>query len=294
MYNNCPYCSKDLTGMLPRSSVGAHIRWCKPRKKKTNICEICGNEHNRRSKYCSKECSNLGFSSKENLEIRSISRIKYLSENPDKHPWKRQNKNKSKPCETVKEYLKNKNIKFVDEWQPLKDRFYSIDIAFPDIKLGIEINGNQHYEDDGSLRPYYRERHEKITNEGWTLVELHYLSCFNEQVLDKIFLLGEQPDYSEYFRLKEEQKNTTKKTKYTDKKHYHKVISETYEKKWEPFKQKVIESEIDFTKFGWVKSVSIILGIKYQNVNSWMKKFLPKFYEEKCFKRKPPAPATVF
>ena len=34
-----------------------------------------------------------------------IGRIKYLKENPDKHPWKKNDKFKSKPCEKFKKML---------------------------------------------------------------------------------------------------------------------------------------------------------------------------------------------
>jgi len=55
--------------------------------------------------------------------------------------------------------------------------------------------------------------------------------------------------------------------------------------KWEPFKIKVLESDIDFSKFGWVTKVSKVLNISPQKVNKWMKRYLPDFYENKCFKR---------
>lgn len=110
----------------------------------------------------------------ETKKLMSEKRKKYLKENPDKHPWKNRNKSISEPCEKVKCFLSNQGIEFVPEWTPLTDRHYSIDIAFPDIKLGIEINGNQHYDAKGNLLPYYQERHDLITKAGWTLLELHY------------------------------------------------------------------------------------------------------------------------
>jgi len=87
----------------------------------------------------------------------------------------------SPPCEKAKEFLRSKNIQFVEEYQPLlhKDRFYSIDIAFPERKIGIEINGNQHYERDGTLTSYYQTRHNLIEAEGWTLYELPFQICYD-------------------------------------------------------------------------------------------------------------------
>lgn len=68
--------------------------------------------------------------------------------------------------------LKN-NIIFIEEYKPLNDRLFSIDIAFPDKMIGIEINGNQHYDIEGNLKPYYQNRHELIETAGWTLLEFH-------------------------------------------------------------------------------------------------------------------------
>ena len=75
----------------------------------------------------------------------SILRKKYLKENPDKHPWKKHNKFKSIPCEKLKIFLKENNISYVEEYSNF-DRYFSIDIAFPNEKIGLEINGNQHYD----------------------------------------------------------------------------------------------------------------------------------------------------
>ena len=56
-------------------------------------------------------------------------RKKYLNENPDKHPWKKSDKFKSVPCEKFKNILKQHGLTFVEEYQPLSNRFFSIDIS---------------------------------------------------------------------------------------------------------------------------------------------------------------------
>jgi very-short-patch-repair endonuclease len=120
---------------------------------------------------------------RENLS-KSIKR--YLKENPDKHVWKRNSKFKSKPCEIFKEQLKKNNISFIEEYTPLIDRAFSIDIAFPDKKIGIEINGNQHYNADGTFKKYYQDRHELIESFGWKLYEYHFSVAFNLELINKI------------------------------------------------------------------------------------------------------------
>lgn len=47
----------------------------------------------------------------------------------------------------------------------------------------------------------------------------------------------------------------------------------------------LLNSDIDFSKFGWVNKASKILNIRPQKVNNWMKKNMLEFYEKNCFKR---------
>lgn len=111
----------------------------------------------------------------------SIARKNFLTKNPESLTWKTANKNFSVPCEFLKTKLATLNIKYTEEYQPLihVKRFFSIDIAFPDIKLGIEINGGQHYDTNSNLKPYYQERHDLILSHGWMLYEIPYRKAFN-------------------------------------------------------------------------------------------------------------------
>lgn len=158
------------------------------------------------------------------------------------------------------------------------DRAFSIDIAFPDIKIGIEVNGNQHYNNDGSLKQYYQQRHDLIVDAGWTLIELHYLSCYDTDVIDNLLTIKEQPNYDEYFKQKEN------KSAVVVMERGRKILLASDEK-WEPFKQIVQTSGIDFSRFGWATKVATLLNIKVQHVNRWMKRYLPELYDTICFKR---------
>lgn len=207
----------------------------------------------------------------------------FLKNNPDKHPWKRNDKFKSVPCEKIKQFLKEKNILFVPEWQPLENKFYSIDIAFPDIKLGIEINGNQHYNSDGTLKEYYQKRHNEITDSGWTLLELHYSISWNLNKFETILDLKEQPDYSKYFEIKK-QKDLLKEKNKPLPRGVKATINAT--KKWKEHIKIVETCDIDFSKFGWGVKLSKILGISPQKSSKWMKRYFPEKYENVCFKVK--------
>jgi hypothetical protein len=94
---------------------------------------------------------------------------------------------KSIPCEHLKAILRKKGLEFEEEFMPLKTRLFRVDIAFPSLKLGIEVNGNQHYE-AGNLKKYYQERHDLITSSGWKLIEMHYSLCYSTEYIDGLII----------------------------------------------------------------------------------------------------------
>jgi len=120
--------------------------------------------------------------SEETKRIISEKRKQWLAENPDRHPWKNRDKFKSGPCEKAKEFLRSLGVSFVPEFSPqIGGRYFSVDIALPDKMIALEINGNQHYERNGQLKPYYQERHDLLVSHGWNVFEIHYSACFNLQ-----------------------------------------------------------------------------------------------------------------
>lgn len=255
---------------------------------KTLSCSKCGNEftieNNNRRKTCSEFCRK----SRTTEQIKKLSDIrkKYLRENPDKHPWKNKNKYISGPCEHFKNILKSKNIEFVEEYSPLLTNFYSIDIAFPNIKVGIEINGNQHYNRDKTLVDYYQERHDKIESEGWMLYEIHYSKVYDpifiEELLSKINL-REQISYDFYIKKDKSEFIGPPKPDFYDKKLLKDLI----------ILEKLKTSNINFSKLGWVEQASKIIGITPQKVGSWIERIDKDFYST-CYQRNkfvgPPKP----
>lgn len=152
--------------------------------------------------------------SDEVRKVISMKRKEWLRKNPEKHPWRREDKFKSVPCKKFKDKLTSMGISFLPEYIPLADRFFSIDVAFPDKRVGVEINGQQHYEADGSLKKYYQERHDLLALHGWIVIELHYSIVYDDELLSAIIGniisshdLG-QLDYSSYAvnRVKKEVK----------------------------------------------------------------------------------------
>lgn len=117
-------------------------------------------------------------------EKRHLSEVrkKFLQEHPDMHPWRKSSKFKSQPCESLKQWLKNKNIYFEEEVLVVPGKNYSADIVFPKAMLIVEINGNQHYNlDTMELLPYYQKRHEEIEALGWEVLEVPYNQSYSDE-----------------------------------------------------------------------------------------------------------------
>lgn len=126
--------------------------------------------------------------SPESIKRISDGRKKWLKENPDKHPWKKNTKFKSVPCEFLKTKLLEAGIIFVEEYQAVENRAYSCDIALIDKKIIIEVNGNQHYSNPKQkiLAPYYQERHDIIKSLGWKIYELHYAEVYKDDIVNNL------------------------------------------------------------------------------------------------------------
>ncbi len=274
-----------------------HVKLCdgsgnstKGHKVKTEIkqCESCGenfeskySSESRYKKTCSEECRRKSLSEQ---------RKKFLADNPDSHPWRQPDKKISVPCENVKKYLTDRGIDFIPEYQPLDDRFFSIDIAFPHIKVGIEINGMQHYNSDGTLKPYYQERHDLITSAGWKLIEVFYTECFSDEKISK-FLDFEIPKDEEGMLQYIRDKIAASKNKpITRARGLTRKIAVDAE--WKDKKDDIFKYGIDFSKFGWCAKVSKILGISEQHASRWMQRHHPEFYENNCFRRRSPRKDT--
>jgi very-short-patch-repair endonuclease len=122
----------------------------------------------------------------ESKKILSEKRKAWLKANPEKHVWKRHSKFKSVPCEKLKEFILSRNIKFLAEFTVLADRAFAVDVAFPEKMICLEVNGNQHYDAIGKLKPYYQERHDLITAAGWKVLQIHYSLCFNAEYISSL------------------------------------------------------------------------------------------------------------
>ena len=159
-------------------------------RKLHQVCKFCGQvmenirKHNQ---VCEKRPRGPKRWTDSDKKRISENRKAYLKANPDKHPWKFKSKFKSIPCETLKARLRLDNFTFQEEFTDYHwSHSYSLDIAFSEKRLGIEVNGNQHYLRSGQLKPYYENRRQYLISEGWTIIELHYANCYKEEKIKEI------------------------------------------------------------------------------------------------------------
>jgi hypothetical protein len=82
------------------------------------------------------------------------------------------------------------------------------------------------------------------------------------------------------------EKTNFKKQKYGSRELYFTNIKQNFKISQQKYINLVLNSDIDFSKFGWVNKVSKIINQKPNKVNKWIKNIMPEFYKEKCFKRK--------
>lgn len=171
------------------------------------------------------------------------------------------------------------NQEFIDKNYKREFRFYqySIDFAWIHKKIAIEIDGCQHELLENKSRDNKKDK--LLIENGWKVLRIKWKDMFNNPRyyinIAKNFVdnntinidYNSIPEYNveiDYFLLKDLLNKL-------DIKHLINTIQ---------------NSDIDFSKLGWVKEVAKIINKKPQKVNQWMKKYMPEFYENKCFKRK--------
>jgi len=264
---HCNKCQKEIIG----KSAGAHARFCGIKKDLQKKCKICGKTFeslDKRKTLCSKDCRNANTKlvlSNEDIKHRiSNKRKEFLKNNPDKHPWKNKEKFKSQPCQILKDLLSSNNVLFEEEFNPLEDRFFSIDIAFPSLKIGLEINGEQHYNRNGTLKKYYQERHDLIEATGWSLFEIHYSICYDKNKLNDII-----NNLIKKHNLQNVDLSFTKIEKKKEKKKEKKEINFDC---WE----KAIK-EIDCTKRGFISALSKKMNVSHTHARRILNKHFQNF-----------------
>lgn len=127
---------------------------------------------------------NLGTHHTEE-EKRHLSEVRkaYLKENPDKVPYllNHHSKGDSYPEKYFKDIFDKYNIKYEQNYYKLG---YFLDFAWPDKKMYLEIDGEQHYLDKRIVE-HDKIRTNNLLNEGWICVDRIRWSEYQKMSLEE-------------------------------------------------------------------------------------------------------------
>jgi len=267
--HKCKYCNKEFSS---GQRLGGHINNC---DYNPNIKII----RRKRKEQSSKNAKGRKLSDKTKKKI-SESRIKYLKENPDKVPYKINHSSCiSYPEKIFKEYLEKNNIK---GWiHQMQFSLYQIDFAFPEYKLAVEIDGYTHTLD--KVKKIDKKRDLYLKEKGWKTLRIstkkvknNVYECINivlSYLEEKMIEIPEDFLNSKYLKEEKERIKILEKEKREKEK----------QNKIRLIKQNILESDIDFSKIGWVGKVSSLIGISSGTTKRWMLKNMPDFYDN-CYK----------
>lgn len=251
--------------------------------------------------------------SEETREKMRRSHFEYLKKKTGNTPWERRQRGEMSYLEQwfydeciIKHDLVSK-YDIVNEHGVYP---YFIDFAFLNMKLAVELDGKCHFDKGGKRIAHDIKRDKYLNNKGWSVYRIRY-DQQNDVTIAKFleFLDGVEPEPKVYGnRLyercevvkKKNKKNIKKpKTKSTTKRktskkkaqkrtrdEYHEEARAKYLESQQQYVDLVLDSGIDFSAYGWAGQVAEIIGQRSQKVTQWMRRVMPEFYEENCFKRR--------
>ena len=277
----------DKHGNIPNCPI-CNIDKCKT--KGTTIRKTCGDES------CIKIISSRKHTESSKAKIRKA-RIEYLKKRTGKTAWERRAEGKMSYLEqwffdeVITKYELPNEYDIISEHSVYP---YFIDFAFINIHLAVELDGACHF-NNGTERVEHDIKRDKILSEkGWNIFRIKYNEtnqAIITEFLNYLKTIKVNPKILTNRVYKNREANPQKKHKKREVKphrsqqeYYDEVRSKNYEKEKHKINV-VLNSGIDFTKIGWVKQLSVIIDKRPQKVNGWMKKYMPEFYETKCFKR---------
>ena len=181
---------------------------------------------------------------------------------------------------------------------------YNLDFAIVDLKLDIEIDGEQHFSSIDAIS-HDIERNKFVISKGWKVYRICWRNFIKnkEKEIEELFNFIEniKNKTSRFYNFQELLEDLNKRNykieeingqfkfilqkKYKTVRDYHNHITEKAIEKNKKKVSKIISSDINFSRFGWVTKASQLIGISPSKVNVWMKKYMPDFYKQKCFVR---------
>lgn len=298
----CAICDKDFKR---NSSLAAHIKithgmdylsysilynnFEKP------TCAICGDfagYTGRGLKFkvtcdndtCSKKHRDNRICSDETKEKIREKRFEYLKKRLGETAWERRTKGKMSYLEQWffdEVITKHDLLTKFDIINEYPEYPYFIDFAFLNIRIAVEIDGKQHFRNKKNQDRDVKKQ-KVLADKGWKIYRIRF-DALNEDTIKEFLDITNNPaiyqtkilepklfKFYSYKKIRSDERS--------------KKIKEAFYKKEKSNIDKVKNSDVDFSKFGWVTQISEIIDKQPQKINSWMKKYCPDILD-KAFKR---------
>ena len=171
---------------------------------------------------------------------------------------------------------KHHSLKWIDSEGRLHT--YTPDFYSPKYNKYYETKGHYWGNDFKKMEIVKEQNKDKIIK----IVSPTLLRKYRDKFLsmeEKNSIKGELIRSSAYYTELHEKRKTEKENKKNFKKSFKKQT------KIDPIIKMLEDSSIDFSKFGWAVKASKITGISQNKISHWMGKYMPEFYERKCFKK---------
>jgi very-short-patch-repair endonuclease len=222
----------------------------------------------------------LGEGAKE--KIRK-SRFEYLKnpENRKKTAWYRKSQNFLSYGENKLDsiFRKNKIYHKYDIINEYPIYPYFLDFGFVNEKVAVEYDGKCHFR-NGKRIEHDIKKDSYLQKIGWRIYRISYLELDSFEISDLIEFIGNPSKKTRKNILERYPIAKEKKESKSD------MRKREYENRQNEKVKILLNSNIDFSKIGWVNQVSSLLSIRHQKVNKWMKRFMSDFYKKSCFKKK--------
>ena len=228
---------------------------------------------------------------KNNINAREKARqnrIAYLKKHTGQSAWERRANNKMSYLEKwfydniILKYDLCKKYDIVNEYCEYP---YFIDFAFTNIKLAVELDGKCHFINGNTRIEHDKIKDKHLIEKGWKIFRIKYNEINN--------IIDEFLQYLNNFQLKDKKLIENRLYKYNEikkrhcsKNEYKQKLLYKLQEKNKPLINLIKNSNINFSKFGWVKQVAKLINKHPQKINAWMKKYMKDFYENNCYKRK--------
>lgn len=165
---------------------------------------------------------------------------------------------------------------------------YFLDFAILELKIDIEIDGVQHIRNKDSIN-HDIKRDRFLIKDGWKVYRISVKELYENEdnvISELCDFITNESHYRKYNHNEILKKYKKAEPKYGNREDYMSAKIKKNNELAVPLINMILESNIDFSKYGWVSKSSELIGIKPQKINKWMKRHMPEFYEKNCFKRK--------